>query len=345
MLDGVGGGEWLVASLAGAVAVVAALLVYRDARRHGNYHALSATGAVAIAGLVGYAVGDVVGVFVGTGYVLLLYLLSYPRPQSLDAEGPRGDAGENIASEEAADTRSVIRVEVANHETLQELARRYDDVPDDGTEAELRSALREKALSEANDEDHGGPTATDRRPERGLSDPDAPAARASEYGIEEWSSDPAQPAGTAGEYSVGDWNADEPPAESDGDYGASEWSAEPAESGVPTTPGDEASAETCTAVEATAPDDGVWDRAGEETEQPVEGGMVFDNAVARETPETEPTPETAATDAESETGSPDTTGESSDDGTEHSEGDDDPFDGRGELSDADDTYDEEESRY
>lgn len=288
MLGGVGGGEWVGASLAGAVAVVAAVLVYRDARRHGNYHALSATGAVAIAGLVGYAVGDVVGVFIGTGYALLLYLLSYPRPRSLDAEEPRGDAGENIASEESTDTRSIIRVEVATHETLQELARGYDDVPDDGTEAELRSALREKALSEAND---GDPTATDRRPERGLSDPDAPAARASAYGIEEWSDESAPE-----------------PTERTGDYdGANEWSAEPAESGVPTAPGDESTAETCTAVEATAPDDGVWDRAGEETEQPVEGGMVFDNAVARESPETEPTPKTAAGDAESETGSSDTT--------------------------------------
>lgn len=213
MLNGV---EWSGSFATGgavAVALVAALLVYRDARRHGSYHALSATGAVAIAGFVGYAVGGVVGLFVGTGYVLLLYLLSYPTTPSIDPRGPQGDAGENIASEEAADTLSVIRVEVATYETLQELAQRYDDVPDDAPEAELRSALRVKALSEVDEQVDGGgsdPGAADTRPNRGLSDPDAPTARASEYGIEEWSSDStAQPTEQASDYDAAEWTADE----------------------------------------------------------------------------------------------------------------------------------------
>jgi hypothetical protein len=226
MLNGVVVSESLAAGVAVSVALVAALLVYRDARRHGNYHALSATGAVAIAGLVGYAVGGVVGLFVGTGYVLLLYLLSYPTTRSVDPSGPQGDAGETIASEDADDTLSVIRVEVATYETLQELAEQYDDVPADAPEAKLRSALRVKALSEV-DTGSDGPGAADTRPGRGLSDPDAPAARAGEYGIEEWSRDAAaEPHERADGSTAAEWTENGPTvAESAVDDGVAAWSS------------------------------------------------------------------------------------------------------------------------
>lgn len=448
MLNGVGWNESVAVSLAAAVVLVAAVLVYRDAREHGNYHAFSATAAVAVAGLVGYAVGDLVGLFVGTGYVLLLYLLSYPTTPTPDPNGPRGDAGENIASEEEDDTLSVIRVEVASGETLRELAQRYDDVPEDGTEAELRSALRVKALSDVAEWVDGETDvrdgAADTRPERGLTDPEAPAARASEYGIEEWSSEvaadppepdpsartapsasatrPEEPTGqdtnlteqnaeTAGgdvterdetersaapasagssddelpdsdgelpdrddelaaetqqwvatnvdqelgvivgealdtpdvhdepeepssAYSVRDWSAEEPPAETDADSGARERRTESA--GTTESDG-ETTAEAAAEGEATD-DGGVWDTAGETTEAPEtepSSVMVFDNAVAREDGTTESDAESPQSDSGAESTDESGDGSTGADSTSESSGDGDPFDGRGELYDAD----------
>jgi hypothetical protein len=163
MLNGVPGGDPLTFSIAVVAAVAAGLLVYRDADRHGHYHALSASAAVGIAALVGFFVANLVGLAVATGYVLLLYLLSYPSTPGIDGEekrrtpdrpdgSPQGDAGENIAAAEADDVVSVIRVEIATEETLRELAERYDDVPTDASVAKLRSMLRVKALSNVVDE-------------------------------------------------------------------------------------------------------------------------------------------------------------------------------------------------
>lgn len=167
MLDGVPGGDPLTFSIAVVAAVSAGVLVYQDADRHGHYHALSAGAAVAIAALVGFAVANLVGLVVATGYVLLLYLLSYPKTPGVDGDPkrrtpdrpdgtPQGDAGENITG--ADDVVSVIRVEIAGHETLREMARQYDDVPDDAPAPKLRERLRVKALSnviEATETDDG----------------------------------------------------------------------------------------------------------------------------------------------------------------------------------------------
>lgn len=266
MLNGVGWSEPLTKSLAAGVALVAGLLVYRDASTHGTYHALSATAAVTITGLVGYAVGDVVGLFVAIGYVLLLYLLSYPTTPTADpTTNPRGDAGENIASEHQADVVSVIRVEIASDDTLRELARRYDDIPNDGTEAELRSALRVKALASVRNEVDGENTTDPRSNEREITNPDAPAARASEYGIEEWSNESRQRvAETVGEYGVSEW-ADEQEAVT----------ARAAEAST--------AASTAAETEATTAGAGIWETDGETTERPNnESEMVFGNTVERE---------------------------------------------------------------
>ena len=338
MLNGVGPSESLAVSLAGAAALVAALLVYRDARRHGSYHALSATGAVAIAGAVGYAVGSVVGLFVAVGYMLLLYVLSYPTTPTVDPDGrPRADAGESIASEADDDVVSVIRVEVASDETLRELAGRYDDVPNDGTEAELRSALRVKALSEVREEVDGEPTGIPPSSKQ-LTDPDAPADRASEYGIEEWVGDvEASPTERTGEYGAADWSSEEPPAETERDYGADDWTTEAS----PTTDGQTATTTSATGnadAEASTAGAGIWETAGTETEQPEQGGeMVFDNAIEEppeRTTEAETTVDTdRSADSQQAADAPQAgaqerwEAEATDDG--------DPFDGRGELYDGD----------
>lgn len=171
MLNAVPGGDPLTFLVAVVAAVGAGLLVYRDADRHGHYHALSASAAVGIAALVGFAVANLVGLVVATGYVLLLYLLSYPSTPGVDGEPerrtpdqpdgrPRGDAGENLGGDD--DVVSVIRVEIAGYETLTELAGGYDDIPDDAPEAELRSALRVKALENVIEEtDTGDVTSLD----------------------------------------------------------------------------------------------------------------------------------------------------------------------------------------
>lgn len=158
MLNGVPGGDPLTFSIAVVAAAAAGLLVYRDANRHDHYHALSASAAVAIAALVGFVVANVVGLAVATGYVLLLYLLSYPSTPGVDGEvkrrrpdrpdgRPQGDAGEALTGPD--DVVSVIRVEVASAETLRELAASHDDVPDDAPTRTLRSMLRVKALRSA----------------------------------------------------------------------------------------------------------------------------------------------------------------------------------------------------
>lgn len=325
MLDGVVGGDPFVLTAAVAVAGVASLLVYRDAARHGSYYALSATAAVAIAGLVGAGVGGIVGLFVGTGYVLLLYLLSYPSTPTVDPETTdsrsRGDAGENLDGDD--DVVSVIRVEVASYETLQELAERYDDVPNDGTESELRSKLRVKALEHVaeyvdGEEDTGEDELGDwNEPREPADDTDEPGA------LRQRQRDLARTESVSGD-GIEEWSAEEPPAESVGEYSVDEWTTEGhganervCDEGVDewTGSGFEAASEHAAEsaeVESSADGSGVWSSAGEETERPETGGMVFDTAV-----------ESAS----------DESGEASDSAEEASDGD--PFDGRGELYDGD----------
>ncbi|GAB7094789.1 hypothetical protein JCM30237_19420 [Halolamina litorea] len=155
MLNGVPGGDPLTFSIAVVAALAASALVYRDADRHGHYHAVSASAAVGVAALVGFAVANLVGLVVATGYVLLLYLLSYPSTPGVDGTekrrtpdrpdgSPQGDAGENIAG--AEDVVSVIRIEIASEGTLRDIAAGYDDVPTDAPVGKLRSMLRVKAL-------------------------------------------------------------------------------------------------------------------------------------------------------------------------------------------------------
>lgn len=202
MLNGVPGP--LTVSIGVVAAVAASVLVYRDADRHDHYHALSASVAVAIAALVGFAVGNLVGLAVATGYVLLLYLLSYPSTPGVDGEArrrapdrpdgtPQGDAGENLTG--ADDVVSVIRVEVAGEETLREMADRFDDVPAGLPEAELRSRLRVAALDTA------------------LDGTDGPAA------IGDWAT-------AAAEGSVDDWHG-ESTGEDRPSEGAAAWNAAP----------------------------------------------------------------------------------------------------------------------
>lgn len=327
MLNGVAGGELLAQLGAVAVAAVAGSLVYRDASYHGNYHALSASAAVTLAGLVGFAVGGLVGLFVGTGYVLLLYLLSYPTTPSVDPEEPaldgrpKGDAGESLCGDD--DVVSVIRVEVAGYETLRELARRYDDIPNTGTEAELRSALRVKALSHVRREIDG--ETDDCRSDAGIrswSEPNAPTSA----GIEEWSAR-MPPAESDTEVAVSEWSSDNPPAESEVSFDAGDWTAaaeNPNERvGDYDAAGwsDDGSADTGESDERNG-DGGVWTTAGAETEQPStdHGGMVFDNAVER------------AAECETQAQQVDTPAPEAQD---EPVGDGDPFDGRGELYDGD----------
>lgn len=202
MLNGAGP---LTIAIAVVAAAGASLLIYRDADRHGHYHAVSASAAVGVAAVVGFVVANLVGLVVATGYVLLLYLLSYPSTPRVDGtekrrqpdrpDGtPQGDAGENIAG--ADDVVSVIRVEIANEGTLRELAARYDDVPADAPEPKLRSMLRVKALENVVDDTETGET---------------PAVAA-------WADE--------ADASVDDWH-DESPSEARPAEGAAAWNAAP----------------------------------------------------------------------------------------------------------------------
>jgi hypothetical protein len=232
MLNGVPGGDPLTSAIAVVAAVAAGLLVYRDADRHGHYHALSASAAVGIAALVGFVVANLVGLAVATGYVLLLYLLSYPSTPGIDGEEtrrtpdrpdgtPQGNAGENIAAADAGDVVSVIRVEIANEETLRELADRYDDVPNDAPVATLRSMLRVKALSNVVDE----------------------AERDDAFSLRDW-------AEAEYEDSVDDWHDESPSDESERPAsGAAAWNAAPSGEEPPT---DEGSAAAGTENDSTA---------------------------------------------------------------------------------------------
>jgi hypothetical protein len=220
------GWDPLTAAVAVVAAVAASLLVYRDVDRQGHHHALSASAAVGIAALVGFTVANLVGLAVATGYVLLLCLLSSPNTPGIDGDEkrrtpdrldgtPQGDAGENIAAAEADDVVSVIRVEIANEETLRELAGRYADVPTDAPIATLRSMLRVKALSNVVDE----------------------AETDDEFSLRDW-------AETDDEDSVDDWHDESPSDESERlASGAAAWNGAPSGE-EPATHGASAAAET-----------------------------------------------------------------------------------------------------
>lgn len=233
MLDGVPGP--LTVSVGVVTALVASVLVYRDADRHGHYHALSASAAVGIAALVGFAVGNLVGLVVATGYVLLLYLLSYPSTPGVDGTAkrrtvdrpdgtPQGDPGENLSGD---DVVSVIRVEIASEETLRELADRYDDVPADAAVPKLRSLLRVKAFDSVID----GADGDDSPP---LSDW---ASEFEEEGVGDWhgeSADEERPSAGAAAWNAAPSGDEEERDERETDEaGADAWSTESIDDDAP----------------------------------------------------------------------------------------------------------------
>ena len=284
MLNGVPGGDPLTFSIAVVAAVSAGLLVYRDADKHGHYHALSASAAVGIAALVGFFVANLVGLAVATGYVLLLYLLSYPSTPGIDGEeerrtpdrpdgSPQGDAGENITG--ADDVVSVIRIEIANEDTLRELAGRYDDVPEDAPVGKLRSMLRVKALGTVLDE----------------------AETDDEFSLRDW----AEADETA---SVDDWYGESPSGDSERpSSGAAAWNAAPSgdeadedddetESGSIEEWSAETSAEAETGsieewdIDAEATESGTPDESSPDTDERANGSVEGRDTVGDEEAET-----------------------------------------------------------